>query len=105
MTFLICLKICDCYNVNDISKLRINEIDLSAIHLNISSLPLHINELKLFLIFFKYKFDIISISESRITKSNTLATNIDIPGFQLNPRQEVVYYTSPTKFLINYEMI
>ena len=105
MAFLIRLKICDCYNVNDISKLRINEIDLSVIHLNISSLPLRINELKLFLSFFKYKFDIISISESWITKSNTLVTNIDMPAFQLNPGQEVVYYTSPIKFLINYEMI
>ena len=75
------LTSCDNYDVNDISKLRINENDLSVIHLNILSLPLHINELKLFLSFFKYKFDIISISESRITKSNTLTTNIDIRGY------------------------
>ena len=100
----------DYYDVNDISKLRSNENDLSVIHLNISSLPLRINELKLFLSFFKYRFDIISVSESRITKSNILTTNIDIPGYniehiQLNPRQEVAYYTSPTKFLINYEKI
>ena len=77
------LTSCDNYDVNDISKLRINENDLSVIHLNILSLPLHINELKLFLSFFKYKFDIISISESRITKSNTLTTNIDIPGYNI----------------------
>ena len=100
----------DYYDVNDISKLRSNENNLSVIHLNISSLPLRINELKLFLSFFKYRFDIISVSESRITKSNILTTNIDIPGYniehiQLNPRQEVPYYTSPTKFLINYEKI
>ena len=77
------LTSCDYYDVNDISKLRITENDLSVIHLNISSLPLHINELKLFLSFFKCKFDIISISESRITKSNTLTTNIDIPGYNI----------------------
>ena len=64
------LTSCDNYDVNDISKLKINENDLSVIHLNISSLPLHINELKLFLSFFKYKFDIISLSESsRITEN------------------------------------
>ena len=68
---------------NDITKLRTNENDLSVTHLNLSSLPLHINELKLFLSFFKVKFDIISISESRITKSNTLVTNIDIPGYNI----------------------
>ena len=39
-------------DVNDSSKLRISENDLSVIHLNMSSLPLHINELKLFLNFF-----------------------------------------------------
>ena len=83
------LTTCDYYDVNDISKLRINENDLSVIHLNISFLPLHINELKLFLGFFKCKFDIISISESRITKSNTLTTNINIPGCNIehNPTE------------------
>ena len=65
------LTSCDYYDLNDISKLRINENDLSVIHLNISFLPLNINELKLFLSLCKLKFDIISISESRITKSNT----------------------------------
>ena len=55
------LTSCDYYDVNDINKLRINENDLSVIHLNIRSLLLHINELKLFLSFFKCKFDIVSI--------------------------------------------
>ena len=68
------LTSCDYYDINDITKLRINENDLSVTHLNISSLPLHINNLKLFLIFFKVKFDIISPSESRITNSNALTT-------------------------------
>ena len=77
------LTSCDYYDVNDIRKLRINENDLSVIHLNVSSLPLHINELKLFLSFFKVKFDIISVFESRITKNNTLTTNIDIPDYNI----------------------
>ena len=64
------LTSCDYYDVNDFSKLRINKNDLSVIHLNISSLRLRINELKLFLSFFKVKFDIISISESKITKQH-----------------------------------
>ena len=46
------LTSCDYYDVNDISKLRVNENELSVIHLNIY-----------FLSFFKYKFDIISTSE------------------------------------------
>ena len=51
------------------------------IHLNISSLTLHIDKLKLFLSLIKTKFDIICISESRITKNNSLTTNINIPGY------------------------
>ena len=77
------LTSCDYYNIYGISKLRINENDLSVIQINISSLPLHINELKLFLSFWKVKSDIISIPENRITKSNTLTTNIDIPGYNI----------------------
>ena len=77
------LTSCDYYDINDISKLTINENDLSPIHLKISSLPLHINELNIFLSFSKVKFDIISISESRISKSSTLTTNIDIPGHNI----------------------
>ena len=68
----------DYYDINDITKLRINENDLSIIHLNISFLPLHINNLKILLSFFKVKFDIISISEKRLTRHNTLTTNTDI---------------------------
>ena len=56
---------------------------ISVIHLNILSLPLHINELKLFLSFFEMKFEIISISESRITKSNTLTTNVHTRGYNI----------------------
>ena len=43
-----------------------------------SSLALHVAKLKLFC---SSKFDIIYISESRITKSISLATNINIPGY------------------------
>ena len=71
---------------------------------------LHINELNLFLSFFKVKFDVISISEGRITKSNTLTTNIDIPGYNIEhtPTESKAggcLHIAPTKFLINYEMI
>ena len=59
----------------------INQGDLTIIHLNIFPLALHIDQLKLFLSLIKTKFDIICISESRITKSNSLTTNINIPGY------------------------
>ena len=72
---------CDYFDVDDFNKIVINQSDLTAIHLNISSQALHIDKLKLFHSLIKTKFDIICISESRITKNNSLTTNINIPGY------------------------
>ena len=72
---------CDYYDVDDLNKIMINRSDLTVIYLNISSLALQIDKLKLFLSLIKTKFHIICISESRITKNNSLTTNINIPGY------------------------
>ena len=50
---------CDCCDVDDINKIVISQNDLTVIYLNISSLALHIDKLKLFLSLIKTKFDII----------------------------------------------
>ena len=57
--------------------------DLAVLHLNISSLSSHINELKLLLSSSNLNFDIICITESRITKSNLPTSNIHIPGYSI----------------------
>ena len=72
---------CDYYDVDDINKIMINQSDLTVIQLNMSSLALQIDKRKLFLSLIKTKFDIICISESRITKNNSLTTNFNIPGY------------------------
>ena len=72
---------CDYYDIDDLNKIVINQSDLTVIHLNILSLALHIDKLKLFLSLIKTKFDIICISESRITKNNSLTTDINISGY------------------------
>ena len=64
---------CDYYDIDDFNKIVINQSDLTVIQLKISSPALHIDKLKT-------KFDIICISESRITKNKSLTTNINIPG-------------------------
>ena len=38
---------CDCYDLNDFNKIIVTKQDLVVLHLNISSLSSHINELKL----------------------------------------------------------
>ena len=73
---------CDYYNVHDLSKIQIHQHDLSIIHLNIS-LASHMHELKLFLSLLKVSFDIICISERRISKHNLPTININIPGYNI----------------------
>ena len=53
---------CDYYEVDDFNKIVINQSDLTVISLNISSLALQIDKLKLFLSLIKTNFDIICIS-------------------------------------------
>ena len=79
---------CDYYDVDDFNKIVVNQSDLTVIHLNISYLALHIDKLKLFLSLIKTKFDIICISESRITKSNSLTVNINIVVITLSIPQQ-----------------
>ena len=62
----------------NIKKNKIKEQGLSLSHLNISSFSAHINESKTLLSQVDTKFDIICISESRISKKNSLTSNIDI---------------------------
>ena len=74
---------CDYFDINEYKKVKLKEQDFSLLHLNISSLSAHINELKTFLNQVDTKIDIICISESRISKKNSLKTNIDIPGYNV----------------------
>ena len=60
---------CNYYDVDDLNKIVINQSDLTVIHLNISSLALYNDKIKLFLSLTKNKFDIICLSESKITKT------------------------------------
>ena len=72
---------CD-YYISDFKKLKINkQQDLSILHLNISSISAHIDDLRAFLSLFNHKFDIIYISENRISTKHPQTTNIDLPGF------------------------
>ena len=71
----------DYYDLNDLNKVIVTKQDLAVLHLNISSLSSHINELKLLLCSFNLNFDIICITESRMTKANLPTSNKHIPGY------------------------
>ena len=72
---------CDYYDISDFKKLKINKQDLSILHLNISSISAHIDDLRTFLNLAHHKFDIICISEISLKHPQT--TNIDLPGFNM----------------------
>ena len=76
---------CNYYDLNDFNNVIVTKHDLAVLHLNISSFSSHINELKLPLFNFNLNFNIICITESRITskKSNLPTGNIHIPGYNI----------------------
>ena len=74
---------CDYYDLNDFNKVIVTKQDFAVLHLIISSLSSHINELKLLLSSVNLNFDIICVTESRITKSNLPTSNIHISGYNI----------------------
>ena len=60
---------CDYYDVDDLNKIVIRQGDLTVMHLNISSLALLIDKLKLVFSLIKTKFGIICISEAESPKT------------------------------------
>ena len=66
---------CD-YSLYEMNKIKVKEKDLSVLHLNISSLSTHIDYLKNFLSELRIKFDMICISESKLSQKNPQTTNL-----------------------------
>ena len=79
---------CDYYTPYELNKIKVKQ-DLSVLHLNISSLSAHIDDLKNFLSELSIKFDIICISESRLSQKNLQTTNINLTGCNIEqtPRE------------------
>ena len=74
---------CDYYDLNGFNKVIVTKQNLAVLHRNISALSSHINELKQLLSSSNLNFDIICITESKITKSNFPTGNIHIPGYSI----------------------
>ena len=60
-----------------------NEQDLSILHVNISSLSAHKDNLRTFLKITKIESDVICISESRLSSKYSITTNIEIAGYNI----------------------
>ena len=74
---------CDYYTPYELTKIKIKQEDLSVLHLNISSLSAHIDDLKNVLSELRIKFDITCISESRLPQKNLQTTNINLVGYKI----------------------
>ena len=74
--------------------------------LNISLLSAHINELKTLVSQVDTKFDIVCISESRISKKNSLTTNIDIPGYnnEQTPTGSIIYISQKLSYKVREDL-
>ena len=59
------------------------KITISLFHLNINSLQYHFDELQTFLSNCPIDFQILGISESRLTTDISTTTNIQLPGFNI----------------------
>ena len=72
------------YKTEDIKALSYNPKEkLSILHQNISSLPLHVNELESLLSKFNQRFDCLGITESRIRKNKLPINNIELKGYNI----------------------
>ena len=78
---------CDYYTPYELNKIKVKQEDLSVLHLNISSLSVHIDDLKNFLSELRIKFDIICISASRLSQKNPQTTNINLAGYNIEQAQ------------------
>ena len=66
------------YTPYELSRIKVKEKDLPVLQLNISLLYIHIDDLKNFLSELRIEFDIICISESRLSQKNLQTTNINL---------------------------
>ena len=79
---------CDYYEINEFKKLKIEQHDFSLLHLNISSLSSHIDEMVTFLNLPETKFDIISLLKVDFHKKiHPQATSIPLDIILNKPQQ------------------
>ena len=72
---------CKYMSIDDMNNLELNKTNHSILHLNISSLPYHIDDLKTVLSQCTKPFDVIGITETRIKKGSVPYTDISLDGY------------------------
>ena len=79
------MSVCKYYSIDEFSRSKFNASrSFSIFHLNIHSIQLHIEDLRIILQLLEFKFDIIAISESKLQKGLDPKIDISLSGYQ-NP--------------------
>ena len=74
---------CQYYSIEKFNKIKpMSKNNFSVFHLNIASLQYHLEDLKILLSSLKTKFDIISISETKLHKNTPPNIDINIENYQ-----------------------
>ena len=74
---------CKYYDTRQFSDLNVSPNNFSLFHMNIASLSLHFDELKILLNQLGHDFNIIGITETKF-QTNIPPTNCDLPGVLCN---------------------
>ena len=69
------------YTPSEFLSSKFKKNGFSILHINIVSLSAHIDELKTLLSFLDHPFDVIGISETKISEHREITTNISIDGY------------------------
>ena len=73
------------YLPNDLKQIKIdNQNSINFFHRNISSLPYHLSELYTLFVSTEISFDIIGMTESRLTRNKNYLINITIPSYTID---------------------
>lgn len=74
---------CKYYNIDEFDSEKFHpDKTFSILHLNIHSVELHIEDLRIILSMLNFKFDFICLSESKVLKDINPKVKIDIDGYQ-----------------------
>ena len=71
------------YTPFELKQAKLDKRFLSTFHMNISSLQLHLDELRTLLKRVNFPFDVIGIKETRLPYGEKPQTDIEIPGYEI----------------------
>ena len=89
------------YTPSEFFSAKFKKNSFSILHINIVSLSAHIDELKTLLSFLDHPFDVIGISETKISEQRHITTNISLDGYIFENTPTETHYGGVGLFIKN----